>query len=114
MEKPDCCIQILFRTFLKRHAGDIQKISVLGDFKAAEVGSKNSKIRQVYTMLLDMSKVRVQAEKCVSEFKNYVEAGGFIHQQIFECDEICLFCKKKYQRGHSLHGKKRHCQDISL
>lgn len=69
MEKPDCCIQILFRTFLKRHAGDIQKISVLGDFKAAEVGSKNSKIRQVYTMLLDMSEVRVQAEKVYQNSK---------------------------------------------
>ncbi|GBL98929.1 hypothetical protein AVEN_165744-1 [Araneus ventricosus] len=47
-----------------------------------------------------------EAEKFVSESKDYVEAVGFIPQQVFTCDESGLFWKKMPKRTCIAQEKK--------
>ena len=40
------------------------------------------------------------AEKFVEKFKDFVDRGGFIPEQVFNCDETCLFWKKMPKRTY--------------
>ena len=46
------------------------------------------------------------AEKFVEKFKDFVDREGFIHEQVFNCDETGLFWKK-CQKGPTSQEKRR-------
>ena len=50
------------------------------------------------------------AEKYVGEFRDFVNAGGYLPQQVFNCDETGLFWKKMPNR--TLLKKINPCLDI--
>ncbi|XP_066131217.1 tigger transposable element-derived protein 1-like [Saccopteryx bilineata] len=92
--------RLLYADLIKKMPGT--SASVLSDFKASrgwfEKFKRRTGIHSVTRYSIGASSDNSGAEKFVSEFKDYVEAKGFIPQQVFNCDETGLFWKKMPKR----------------
>ena len=61
-------------------------------------------IRHRYALGPDMD----EAKKCVHEFNEYIEAKGFLLQQVFNCDQTCKMPNRTCitNEGEALPGHK--------
>ncbi|KAM8812653.1 tigger transposable element-derived protein 1-like [Rhynchonycteris naso] len=84
--------------------------SVLSDFKASRSWFKKFKrrtgIHNVTRHSKGASSDKSGAKISVSKFKDYIEAEGFIPQQVFNCNETDLFSKKMPRRTFITQEKK--------
>ncbi|KAM8758190.1 tigger transposable element-derived protein 1-like [Rhynchonycteris naso] len=107
--------RLLYADLIKKMPG--MSASVLSDFKASRGWfEKFRRLTGIHSVTMhsgDKSSDKSEVEKFVSKFKDYVDAEGFTPRQIFNLMRLASF-GRKCQRGHSLHRRKRYCQDISL
>ena len=54
------------------------------------------------------------AEKYVGEFSDFINAGDYLPQHVFSCDETGLFLKKSCLIGLTSPKKKNACLDTAM
>ncbi|XP_016070266.1 PREDICTED: tigger transposable element-derived protein 1-like [Miniopterus natalensis] len=81
-----------------------------GSFKASrgwfDKFKKRSGIHSVVRHGEAASSNKVAADNFVTEFQEYIEAEGFVPQQVFNCDETGLFWRKMPKRTYITQEKK--------
>ncbi|XP_066108863.1 tigger transposable element-derived protein 1-like [Saccopteryx bilineata] len=100
--------RLLYADLIKKISG--MSASVLSDFKASRSWFKKFKrrtgIHSVTRHGEGVSSDKSGAKEFVSEFKDYIEAEGFIPQQAFNCNETGLFWKKIPKRTFTTQEEK--------